>query len=162
MTSGTFQLRFKNVLTAAIAFNATAAEVQAIFEAHPAIGAGNVTCTQATGTNMADGNVQCDFTVGDLRWEYWEGSTGPRVGGQMAIVNSTLTGGTVSISILRIGEGRCVSFKTGQGVLFTGIETSQAAPISGWGPPFIQVEGSAIGAAGFNHGFTIYLPVRRE
>src|SRR5205823_2179047 len=43
VSGGTFTLSFQNQPTSPIKFNATAAELQAILEAHPLIGKGNVT-----------------------------------------------------------------------------------------------------------------------
>lgn len=44
-TGGTFKLSFRSVVTAAIAFGATAAAVQAALEALSTVGTGNVVCT---------------------------------------------------------------------------------------------------------------------
>jgi len=45
MTAGTFTLSFRGATTTALAFNATAATIQAALEALPSIGVGNVTVT---------------------------------------------------------------------------------------------------------------------
>lgn len=142
LTSGTFQLRFKNVLTGVINYNATAAQVQAALEAHAAIGAGNVTCTQITGTNLSDGIIRCDFTVGTLKWEFWEGSTSTTVGGEMAIVNSTIAGGTLAVSYLN-PNGRNISYKVGVGNRISGVSMGGAETLNGFTPYFIEFEGTA-------------------
>ena len=156
LVSGSFQLRFKNELSAAIAYDASAATIQSTLEAVTAIGAGNVTCTQVTGTNMADGYIRCDFTVGDLQWEFWEGSTHALHGGQMAVVNSTVTGGTVGIYYVRIPDGRNISFRAGQGAKFTGCCYSGTQSVADFEIAFIKCEGLAAGATGYLHGFTLH------
>jgi hypothetical protein len=155
-SSGTFQLRFKNVLTSTIDWNSTAAQLQTILEAHAAIGVGNVTCTQLSGTNLSDGPVKADFTVGSLKWEFWSGSTNTRIGGAMAVVNSTLVGGTMTISYVS-PNARNISYKRGISNRFSGSVFS-AVPIdpSGYNAAFIKTEGTANDAAtGKNHGYHI-------
>lgn len=154
--SGSFQLRFKNVLTSAIQWNDTAATVQSILEAHAAIGVGNVVCTQLSGTNLSDGLMRCDFTVGSLRWEYWSGSTSTRVGGEMAVVNSTLSGGTMTRGI-DVTNARNISYKRGISSRFTG-GVFNVVPTDSLGvnPPFLKTEGTANDAAiGHTHGYHI-------
>lgn len=157
LTAGSFQLRFKNVLTAAIQWNDTAATIQGILEAHAAIGAGNVACTQLTGTNLSDGPIRVDFTVGALRWEKWSGSTSTATGGQLAIVSSTITGGPLSISVFN-PDGRGISYRSGyNNHIGPAIRASMggAIPALTATPAFLKAEGSAIGASGFGHGYRI-------
>lgn len=80
-TGGTFKLAFKSVQTASIAFNATAAAVQAALEALSTMGAGNVTCT---GGPLPGTSVVITF-VGNLA-----GSNQPMI----TIPSAAFTGGT--------------------------------------------------------------------
>jgi len=57
-TGGTFKLTFMGQQTAAIAYNASAATIQAALQALSTIGSGNVTCT---GTTIDAGNIVCTF-----------------------------------------------------------------------------------------------------
>lgn len=56
-TGGTFTLTHDGNVTSAIAFDATAADVEDALEALASIGAGNVQCTQTTGTDLGDANA---------------------------------------------------------------------------------------------------------
>lgn len=154
LTAGTFQFRFKNVLTGAINWNASAAAIQTALEAHAGIGVGNVTVTLLSGTNLSDGVVQMDFTVGTLRWEFWSGSTNTAVGGEMAIVSS-LTGGPLVNNFLS-PLGKHVSFKRGQAVQFDDCYVAFPGAVNGLTPPFIKCEGTAIDSSqGVFQGFSI-------
>lgn len=155
LTSGQFKLQFKNVKTGFIDWDSTAAELQTALEAHAAIGAGNVTCTQLSGTNLSDGPIRCDFTVGDLQWERWVGSTSTRIGGVLTITDSTLAGGTLSNNVIR-PDGRNISYRFGRGNRITGATYSNLSIPTGasTSAPFITCEGSSISNP-TQHGYNL-------
>lgn len=95
-TGGSFRLSFDGVLTSAIAFNASVAAVQAILDAHPSIGSGQVV---VSGAGALPGNVHT-FTF-----------SGSRVAGiyqpTMIVTANALTGGTPgTVAIAHTTEGR--------------------------------------------------------
>lgn len=83
-TAGTFTVTFAGVTSAAIAFNATAATVQAALEAMASIGAGNVTVTGGPA------NTATPLTV------TFVGSLGNRNVSQATINGAGLTGGAIT------------------------------------------------------------------
>lgn len=94
-TGGSFKLSFKGVATGVIAFNATAAQIQALLEAVSTIGSGNVTCT---GGPLPATPVSITF-VGNL---------GNQDVPALIVTASAFTGGTTpaaAISITTPGAG---------------------------------------------------------
>lgn len=63
-TGGTFTLTVNGVTTAAIAFDATAAQVQTALEALANVQSGDVTAVQTTGTDLGDANAVVTLTWG--------------------------------------------------------------------------------------------------
>lgn len=160
LTSGTFKLRFKNVKTGFINYNATAAQLQTELEAHAAIGAGNVTCTQLSGTNLSDGSIQVDFTGGTLAWSRFVGSTDTRFGGVLAVTDSTLGGGTLSNNDRRsrANGGRNVKYEYGRANRISNVLLSSVGTAyDGTRPYGVEFEGTAADvSAGTNHGLSLW------
>jgi hypothetical protein len=155
LTGGSFQLRLFNVLTASIPYNVSPAALQAILEAHPSIGVGNVAVSlqpgfaSFPGPNLDNGRFILDFTVGTRNWEYWVGSTDPNTGGESAIVNSTVTpGGYLAVS-MGTPYARNISFNWGRDMQFTNCEYGNA------NCPFLTVEGTAATSQAPINGFLI-------
>jgi hypothetical protein len=99
-TGGSFTLSFRGQTTSAIAYNATAAAVQAALEALPAIGSGNVVCTggplPGTAVTITFQNVLGGLNVP-----------------QISVASNNLTGGTsptpsVSTTTQGVGYKRAV------------------------------------------------------
>jgi hypothetical protein len=87
LTSGTFQLSFKGSTTSAIAYNATAATIQAALEALSTIGSGNVVCS---GGPINTTPVVCVF-IGTLG--------GAEIDDLISVTGSTLNPVTVPATI---------------------------------------------------------------
>ncbi len=99
-TGGSFTLSFGGETTAPIAFNATAAQVDAALEALSTIGAGNVACS---GPDLPGGSIVVEFT----------GALAGQDVALLTIDDSALTGGTSPTgSVTETTTGRSV-----QGVL---------------------------------------------
>lgn len=88
-TGGTFTITYSGQTTAAIAYNAAAADVQAALEALSNIGTGNVACT---GGDLPGTAVVIDFSGGDLA------GTAPA----LATTTDSLTGGTTPASAIAV------------------------------------------------------------
>lgn len=87
-SGGTFTIQFGNALsyvTAALAYNATAAQVQAALQALPNIDSGGVTCT---GGPLGSGTVVCTFA----------GKLASQPQPLMVINNGNATGGSISVA----------------------------------------------------------------
>ena len=88
-TSGTYTLTYEGQTTEAIAYNATAAEIQAALEALSTVNSGDIT-VQASANGFADGDVTFTFaeTLGDVSMISVNGSNlGPE--GPVAITETT-------------------------------------------------------------------------
>lgn len=79
-TAGNFTLTVNGQTTANIAFNATAAAVQAALELLSSVGVGNVTCVATTGANLGVANAVVTITYGGT------------LGGQNLTTSATMAG----------------------------------------------------------------------
>ncbi len=148
LTSGTFQLRAFNQTTAAINYNASAADVQAALEGLAAINPGDAVCTLLDGTNLSDGHIEIDFTQGQYNYYYFDGSTSYR-GGELEILNSTVVGPLYSDP--SDWDGASVYYERGWGNSFTGCYGSFRA-----GKAWLKTAGKAIDVSeGTKHGFNV-------
>jgi hypothetical protein len=123
-TGGTFRLSFEGFVTAAIAFNAAAAIIQAALEALPSIGAGNVVCA---GGPLGTGAVTATF----------QGNRGRQVVALLALAENALTGGTAptatvvettpGVDATERGAPRGAQYtNTATGVVYTNMGTETA------------------------------------
>ncbi len=107
-TGGTFTMSFGGQTTGALAFNATAAQVDTALEALSSIGAGNVTCA---GGPLGTAGVTVTFA----------GTLAGQDAAMVTVDNTNMTGGTASIA--ETTKGRAV-----QGILGT---TATASLLNG-------------------------------
>lgn len=105
-TGGTFKLKFRDRTTAAIAYNANAAAIQAALEALSTIGAGNVAVT---------GTTPGPFTL------TFQAAKGKQVLPNVTLAVNALTGGTSpSVTIVEATPGVDATFRgAGKGTLLT-------------------------------------------
>jgi hypothetical protein len=113
LTSGTFQLQFRGQTTSAIAYNASAATIQAALEALSTIGAGNIVCT---GGSINTTPVVCVFlsTLG-----------GQEIDDLISVTGSTLNPVTVPATI-EVQENHA-----GGGLFIESQSLSPSGPLNG-------------------------------
>lgn len=92
-TGGTFALGFQGQITAPIAFNASAANVQTALQALSTIGSSNITCT---GAGLPGAAVVCTFAA----------ALAPGLQPLMTYNIAGLTGGAPAITIVRTTPGQ--------------------------------------------------------